>query len=37
MDYPKTIVANGFSSVPFLGQGICYDGAETQAIRTAGS
>ena len=28
MDYPKTIVANDFSSVPFLGQGICYDVAK---------
>ena len=24
----KTIVANGVSSVPFFGQGICYDGAK---------
>ena len=29
MYYPKTIVANDFSSLPFLGQGICYDGEET--------
>ena len=28
MYYPKTIVANDFSSLPFLGQGICYDGAK---------